>query len=126
MRGGARQPHARRTPCTLSVRPRAPTKQMGLFPQPASASGTDGRALERHTAGTPHQVEREINQLGGAVGVRLGPDADEAGAQAALERAEPLPLQAIERVTGRMRLRDHVARELAAPLVVVALRAREI
>ena len=31
MRGGARRPHARRTPCTLSVRPRAPTK----FQQPA-------------------------------------------------------------------------------------------
>src|SRR5207249_2164557 len=28
-RGGARGPHARRTPCTLSVRPRAPTKPMG-------------------------------------------------------------------------------------------------
>src|SRR2546422_4965489 len=31
MRGGAREPHARRTLCTLSVRPRALTKQMGLF-----------------------------------------------------------------------------------------------
>jgi len=35
MRGGARRSHARRTPCTLSVRPRAPTKQMGPFQQPA-------------------------------------------------------------------------------------------
>src|SRR6266478_7235752 len=35
MRGGAREPHARRTACTSSVRPRAPTKQMGLFQQPA-------------------------------------------------------------------------------------------
>src|SRR5262245_32045046 len=34
MRGGARGPHARRTRCTLNVRPRAPTKQMGLFQQP--------------------------------------------------------------------------------------------
>src|ERR1700675_5030352 len=34
MRGGARRPHARRTLCTLSVRPRAPTKQMGLLQQP--------------------------------------------------------------------------------------------
>src|SRR6266542_234555 len=31
MRGGARRPHARRTLCTLSVRPRAPTKQMAFF-----------------------------------------------------------------------------------------------
>src|SRR5436309_137212 len=29
LQGGARGPHARRTPCTLSVRPRAPTPQMG-------------------------------------------------------------------------------------------------
>src|SRR6266508_2037144 len=36
MQGGARGPHARRTLCTLSVRPRAPTQQMGLFQQPAS------------------------------------------------------------------------------------------
>src|SRR5262245_56012545 len=35
MRGGTRGPHARRTLCTLSVRPRAPTKQMGLFQHPA-------------------------------------------------------------------------------------------
>src|SRR5258705_13194532 len=35
MRGGAREPHARRTACTSSVRPRAPTKQMGRFQQPA-------------------------------------------------------------------------------------------
>ena len=35
LRGGARGPRARRTPCTLSVRPRAPTKQMGLFQQSA-------------------------------------------------------------------------------------------
>src|SRR5574341_582806 len=35
MRGGARRPHARRSLSTLSVRPRAPTKQMGLFQQPA-------------------------------------------------------------------------------------------
>src|SRR5512132_3268287 len=34
LQGGAREPHARRTACTLSVRPRAPTKQMGLFQQP--------------------------------------------------------------------------------------------
>src|SRR5438045_4063130 len=34
LRGGARRPHARRTLCTLSVRPRAPTKQMGPYRGP--------------------------------------------------------------------------------------------
>src|SRR5437867_7850897 len=31
LQGGARRPHARRTLCTLSVRPRAPTPQMGPY-----------------------------------------------------------------------------------------------
>src|SRR6185295_11653770 len=35
MRGGARRQPARRTFCTLSRLPRAPTKQMGLFQHPA-------------------------------------------------------------------------------------------
>src|SRR5512132_1318186 len=35
MRGGARRSHARRTPCTLRSRPRAPTKQMGPYRRPA-------------------------------------------------------------------------------------------
>src|SRR5262245_1353539 len=35
LRGGARRPHARRTLCTLSVRPRAPTKQMAPYRPPA-------------------------------------------------------------------------------------------
>src|SRR4029077_16393830 len=40
MRDGARGPHARRTSCTLSVRPRAPTKQMGLFQRTEMADRT--------------------------------------------------------------------------------------
>src|SRR4029077_6138267 len=35
LRGGARRQHARRTLCTLSVRPRAPTKQMGPYRRPS-------------------------------------------------------------------------------------------
>src|SRR5262249_7557622 len=37
MRGGDREAHARRSPSTLSVRPREPTKQMGPFQQPPPA-----------------------------------------------------------------------------------------
>ena len=53
--------------------------------------------------------------------VRLRAHADEAVAQPALERAQALPLQPVERIAGRVRLRDDVAGELAAPVVVVAL-----
>src|SRR6266536_1925849 len=35
MRGGARRPQVRRTPCTVNLRPRAPTKQMGPYRRPA-------------------------------------------------------------------------------------------
>src|SRR3990170_6973008 len=35
MRGGARRPQARRSPATLSLRPREPTKQMGPYRRPA-------------------------------------------------------------------------------------------
>ena len=37
MRGGARRRHARRSLSPLSVPPRAPTKQMSLFPHPATS-----------------------------------------------------------------------------------------
>src|SRR6266850_5404515 len=89
-------------------------------------SRPDGRRLHRHPARAPHQVELEIDQLGRAVVIRLRADADETVAQAPLERAEALPFQPIERVPGRVRLRDDVARELPSPVGVVTLGAREV
>src|SRR6185503_18519666 len=68
----------------------------------------------------------EVDEPGGAVVIRLRPDPGETAAQPALERAEALPLQPVERIAGRVRLRDDVARELAAPVGVVTLAAREI
>src|SRR2546428_9085317 len=46
LQGGARGPHARRTSCTLSVRPRAPTKQMGPY-HCSSGTGSAGRTGRR-------------------------------------------------------------------------------
>ena len=43
--------------------------------------------------------------------------------RAALQRAEALPLQAIDRIAGGVRLPDGAAGKLAIPVVVVALRA---
>src|SRR4029453_14191226 len=56
----------------------------------------------------------------------LGADPDQAVTQATLERAEALPLEPVNGVAGRMRLRDHVAGELASPLIVMTLAAGEI
>ena len=61
--------------------------------------------------------------LGRSVLVRLGAHADQAVAQAALQRADRLPFQAIDRIAGGVALRDSVAGKAAAPVVVVALGA---
>jgi len=74
----------------------------------------------------PHEEQLEIHELGGAVFVRFGADPDETVAQPPLERAEPLPLQPVERVPGRVRLRNEVAREPPAPVVVMTLAAGQI
>ena len=42
MRGGAGRQHARRTLCTLSVLPTAPTKQLGPYRRPAPLAVLDG------------------------------------------------------------------------------------
>src|ERR1700682_413180 len=57
MRGGARRPHARRSLSTLSVRPRAPTKQMGLFQHPA-------RLLRAAVRADRAALDHELDPLG--------------------------------------------------------------
>src|SRR5262249_27087360 len=89
-------------------------------------SGPDGGRVHQHPARAPHQEELEVDEFGRAELIRLGANADEAIPEASLERAHALPLEAIERVSGRVGLRDRVARELLSPVVVVTLCAREI
>src|SRR5262249_49272366 len=63
------------------------------------------------------------------VGTELGDlraDAEDAVAQAPLERAQVLPLEAVDLVARRVGLRDQAAGEVLAPVVVVALRARQV
>src|SRR6185436_19332767 len=60
MRGGARGPHARRSLSTLSVRPRAPTKQMGLYRRPALVAGADENL---YAAVTPRSRVAEVARL---------------------------------------------------------------
>src|SRR6266480_841773 len=90
------------------------------------ASGPDRGRLQHHPARPPHQIELEVHEFLRAVRVRLGAYADEAIAQPALQRAEPLPFQPVDRVSGRMRLRDGTSGQLLAPVVVVALRTGKI
>src|SRR5262249_29173151 len=66
------------------------------------------------------EVFRRVVRIG------LGTDAEQAVAQAAFERTQRLPFEAIDRIAGGMRLRDGDARELLAGIVVVADGAREI
>ena len=89
-------------------------------------SGPHGGALHGHAAGAPHQVRLQGDVLGRAVGVGLGAHADQAVAQAALQRPQRLPFQAVERVPGGVPLRQGDAGQLPAPVVVVALGAGQI
>src|SRR5262245_41794563 len=84
------------------------------------------RALHRHAARAPHEEELERHVFRRAVLVGLRAHADQAVAQPPLQRAEVLPFQPVERIAGRVALRDHVADESLAPLVVVALRTGEV
>src|SRR4029077_16154305 len=56
----------------------------------------------------------------------LGAHPDHAVAQPPLQRPEALPFEAIDRVAGRVSLRDHRAGEPLAPVVVVTLAARQV
>src|SRR5262249_39856077 len=82
--------------------------------------------LDRHAARAPHQIEFEIDKLTRPVRIRDRAHAEQAIAQPSLQRPEHLPLEPIERISGRMALRDRSAGELLAPIIVVALRARKI
>src|ERR1700694_4901496 len=84
-------------------------------------SGPDGGRLEGHSAGAPHQEQLEVDHLGRAVVILLRAHAGEAVAQAPVERAEALPFQAVDRISGRVGLRYDVARKPPPPVVVVTL-----
>src|SRR5438309_1346095 len=76
----------------MPVRSQRPMSENVVNSMPIIASRPDGRRVHRHAARAPHQVELEIDELGGAVVVRLRADADETVAQPTLQRAEALPL----------------------------------
>src|SRR5262245_2388780 len=95
-------------------------------PMGSTESWPDPRRLHLQPAGAPHQVEFECHLLGRAELVGIGAHADPAIAPPRLPGAEALPFQPVDRVAGGMRLRDGVARQDLAPVVVVALAARQI
>ena len=77
-----------------------------------------GQNLHRNAPRTPHQVGLQRDQFRRAVGKRLGAHADHAVAQAALERTQRLPFEAIERITGRVPLRQGDAGELLVSYII--------
>ena len=92
----------------------------------AAISGSHCGCIERHAAGPFHQVKLECHILRIAPIVGLGAHADQTVAQPALERAQVLPFQAIDRIARRMALRNGRAGELLARIVVVAVGAGQV
>src|SRR5258706_1785154 len=99
-----------------------PLSPVGRNPPPL---GPNGGRLDLHSPRTPHQEELQIDEFCGAEVGHLRADPGEAVAQPPLERPQALPLQAIERVTGGVSLRNHAAREVLPPVVVVSQGAGE-
>src|SRR5690606_17368884 len=97
-------------------------------PRPAidSASWPHPWRLDGKAFGARHQVKLEIDEFGRAEAERLRPYADHAVAQPPLQRADRLPFRAVDRIAGRMRLRDGAAAKALAPVVVVARGAGEV
>src|SRR4051794_34969320 len=89
-------------------------------------SRADGRGLDRQPAGAPSEKQFESDDLGGIAAIGFSPHSGEAFAQPPSYRSESLPLQAIQRVAGRVRLRDHRAGKALAPIVVMTLRAGQV
>src|SRR5437667_9784921 len=90
------------------------------------SSGPHRRRLNRHALRARHQIKLEFDQFRRTVIIWLRPDAEDATAQAPLQRAKRLPFQPVLWVAGRVGLRDRRAREMLVPIVVVAVRAGQI
>src|SRR5438067_1859625 len=84
------------------------------------------RGVNRHAAGPLHQIEFEGDSLRSAIVEGLGAHAGHAAAQTALQRAEALPFEAVDRVARRVCLRDYATGEALAPIVVVTLAAGQV
>src|SRR5260221_11039383 len=67
-----------------------------------------------------------MEEVGSAESGRLRGNAGGEVAKPPFERPQALPLQAVQRVSGRVRLRDDASGEALAPVVVVALGAGEV
>src|SRR5215211_966923 len=102
-----------------------PMRARSSLSPPPAALWPHRRRFHCQSAGAPHEIELERDILRCPVGVRFGAHPDHAVAQAALQRAERLSFQAVERIAGRMTLRDRIAGQALAPIVIVALTAGE-
>ena len=84
-----------------------------------AASRPHRRRLHRQAARPLPQVKLQVDEFRRAEGERLGPHPNHAVAQAPLQRTNRLPFQPIERISGRVRLRDDAAAEALALIVIV-------
>src|SRR5690349_5910056 len=91
-----------------------------------SSSAPHPGRLDRQPLRPPGEVQLEVEVFGRSVRQHLGVDSREAGAQAALQRTQDLPLQAISGVGVRLALADSLREQPFSPLRVVTVAAREI
>src|SRR5581483_2483407 len=86
----------------------------------------DSRRLDRQPLGAPGKIKLNRHQFGASCLERLSTHALEAGAKPPAQRAQRLPLQAIGGEAVGMALADPFGAETLAPVLLVALRTRDI
>src|SRR6185312_10663553 len=89
-------------------------------------SAADARGFERQALAAPGEVELERHEVGRIVGRHLGAHAVEARAEAPLQRAGALPLEAVRGPAGGMPLADGLGEERLSPAHVMAQGARHV
>src|ERR1700761_4291806 len=82
------------------------------------SSRTYGRAFDLHAVRPRHQIKLELDEFRRAVIIGLGACADLGVAHPPRQRAERLPLQPIQRIAGRLRLRNSRSSEVLVPIIV--------
>ena len=89
-------------------------------------SWANRRSFDPKSVGSPRHVEFELDVLDCTIRIWLRTHSNQAIAQATLQRANLLPLQSIDWVSSRLRLRNDVSSQALAPVVIVTLRTGHI
>ena len=92
----------------------------------SESSSAHARRLERNALRAPREIQLDVGELACARRRHLRADAEQARANAPLQRTDSLPFEPIRRKCTRMTLAEGLGKQALSPVLIVALRAREV